>query len=152
MCRATLKSSRSADVVIMSAAVADYTPEKTAATKLKKAKQGMILRLKPTVDILRELGRRKGAARKPILIGFALETGSGSKASARRRSRLSEALRKLRDKNLDAIVLDTPAEMAADSGNFTVLLRDGRRADYRGLTKAQFAKVLIGLAERFCGC
>jgi phosphopantothenoylcysteine decarboxylase/phosphopantothenate--cysteine ligase len=154
MCRATLTESRSADVIIMSAAVADYTPVTTSATKLKKARQGMTLHLKPTVDILRELGRSlhesngKGGNR-PLLIGFALETGSGKSPAARKRSQLSEAQRKLRDKNLDAIVLDSPAAMGADVSDFTILLRSGERLSFRRISKNAFARRLVKLAFTF---
>jgi phosphopantothenoylcysteine decarboxylase/phosphopantothenate--cysteine ligase len=151
MCRATLAESRSADVIIMSAAVADYTPVTTSATKLKKARQGMTLRLKPTVDILRELGKQQASksAHRPLLIGFALETGSGKSPAARKRLQLSEAQRKLRDKNLDAIVLDSPAAMGADVSDFTVLLRSGERLSFRRISKSAFARRLVKLAFTF---
>ena len=132
----------------MSAAVADFTPEKTAATKLKKAKQGMLLRLKPTVDILRQLGKRKSRSDRPALIGFALETGEGRGSVARKRSQLAEAQRKLRDKNLDAIVLDAPAAMGANASNFTVIFRRGERFSYRRISKRSFARILVNHSER----
>src|SRR5882724_8918840 len=59
------------DVCIMAAAVCDFRPKKTAASKIKKGSFGGVLELEPTPDILAELGRRKKAH---VLIGFALET------------------------------------------------------------------------------
>lgn len=148
MCKRTLAAARNADVIVMSAAVADFTPQITSLVKLKKVKEGMLLRLKPTVDILRALGLQKGKSARPALIGFALETGKGSNAAARKRSQLSEAQRKLRDKNLDAIVLDSPAAMGADTSDFTVIFRDGERFQHRRITKSAFAKTLVSHGEQ----
>ncbi|MCW8134004.1 MAG: hypothetical protein KIS92_26900, partial [Planctomycetota bacterium] len=122
MHRAVLAALPAADVVLMNAAVADFTPAKVSAIKIKKAQAGLAIRLKPTVDILKDLGRRKRARKKPlVLIGFALETGSGRTEAARLRARVKEARRKLESKNLDAIVLDSPAAMGADRAVFHVL-------------------------------
>jgi phosphopantothenoylcysteine decarboxylase / phosphopantothenate---cysteine ligase len=65
-----------ADAVIMAAAVADYTPEAGATTaKIEKGDEPLMLRLVRTPDILAELGRTRGAAPLPVLVGFAAETG-----------------------------------------------------------------------------
>jgi len=135
------------DAVIMNAAVADYTPANVSRTKLKKGRSGLVLRLKPTVDILAELGRLKRTRkRKLTLLGFALETGRGRTASAQARSRLDEARRKLLKKNLDAIVLDTPAEIGAAEGAFQILTGSANAVRFQG-TKRAFAVRLIGLVE-----
>ena len=63
-----------ADVVIMAAAVADYAPAERELEKLKKAGDSLTLRLVRTPDILEELGRRRGAGGRPVLVGFAAET------------------------------------------------------------------------------
>ena len=63
------------DVVVMAAAVADYTPEKPAPAKIEKANHPLDLRLVRTVDILAELGRLRGKNPKPVLVGFAAESG-----------------------------------------------------------------------------
>jgi phosphopantothenoylcysteine decarboxylase / phosphopantothenate---cysteine ligase len=137
----------SADAVIMNAAVADYTPAKASPTKLKKSRSGLLLRLKPTVDILAELGRlKKTRRRKLTLVGFALETGHGRTSAARARSRLEAARRKLLKKDLDAIVLDTPAEIAATEGAFLTITRESQPVRFQG-TKRAFAVRLIGLVE-----
>ncbi len=145
MHRAVMAHLRGADGVIMSAAVADFTPASFSVSKLKKAKQGLILTLKPTVDILRDVGRRKGKRSTPVLIGFALETGTGRTSQQRRASQTSEALRKLRDKNCDAIVLDSPKAMGASDGDFRILFRDGSELDCTGMSKMALAGELVKL-------
>jgi phosphopantothenoylcysteine decarboxylase/phosphopantothenate--cysteine ligase len=84
-----------ADAVVMAAAVADYTPEPgRAATKIPRDAGALTVRLVKTPDILAELGARRGDARRPLLIGFAAETGA---PEARGRE-------KLRAKQADLIV------------------------------------------------
>ncbi len=85
------------DCLIMAAAVADYTPVRTAKTKIKKSPQSFNLKLKRTKDILRWAGRNKHAHQ--IVVGFALED-----ADLRDR-----AEKKLRSKNLDMIVANEPS-------------------------------------------
>lgn len=148
MLAAVMKNVTKANAVIMNAAVADFTPSDVSGVKLKKASSGLVLRLKPTVDILNALGQKKKRRDNFALIGFALETGSGKTAAQRNASRTAEALRKLRDKNLDAIVLDSPRAMGADASDFTVISRDGRVRQFRAMKKSEFAKVLVALAER----
>jgi phosphopantothenoylcysteine decarboxylase / phosphopantothenate---cysteine ligase len=63
------------DVVVMAAAVADYTPERPAPGKIEKSDRPLELRLVRTVDILAELGRIRGKNPKPVLVGFAAESG-----------------------------------------------------------------------------
>jgi phosphopantothenoylcysteine decarboxylase/phosphopantothenate--cysteine ligase len=63
------------DVVIMAAAVADYRPADVAPEKLKKSKDELVLRLVRNPDILAELGSARGEASRPVLVGFAVETG-----------------------------------------------------------------------------
>jgi phosphopantothenoylcysteine decarboxylase/phosphopantothenate--cysteine ligase len=72
MATATLAAAESADVVVMAAAVADFRPKASAATKLKKADGVPEIVLEPTPDILRLLGERKRSDQ--YLVGFAAET------------------------------------------------------------------------------
>ncbi|MEI6233522.1 MAG: phosphopantothenoylcysteine decarboxylase [Planctomycetota bacterium] len=111
------------DVVIMNAAVADFTVAKTSATKLKKSSSTFELKLKPTVDILKKLGLYKKKNGAPILIGFALETGEGKTTELRRTSALDFARAKLASKNLDAIVLNSPQTIGAKDGDFVLIER-----------------------------
>jgi phosphopantothenoylcysteine decarboxylase/phosphopantothenate--cysteine ligase len=89
------------DIAILSAAVADFTPETTSSIKIKKDDQGLILRLKPTVDIAAELGKIKKPAQ--FLAGFALETNN----------EIDNAREKLVRKKLDLIVLNSLNEQGA---------------------------------------
>lgn len=91
----TLSHFKKSDIAIMSAAVADYTPEQVSVTKIKKKGKELHLKLKRTVDILAELGKVKTA--KQILVGFALETND----------EIANATDKLKRKNLDFIILNS---------------------------------------------
>lgn len=103
MYNAVMKNKHNKDSIIMAAAVADYTPVKFYNQKIKKNlqdKNQFIIQLKPTKDILKELGTKKG---KTVLVGFAVET----------ENEIKNAKMKLYDKNLDAIVLNNPTEDGA---------------------------------------
>lgn len=89
---------------ILCAAVADFTPENTSDTKIKRGADDMIIRLKPTQDIAATLGRMKRADQ--VLVGFALETHDA----------VEHAKDKLRRKNLDFIVLNSLADPGAGFG------------------------------------
>ena len=72
MHRAVGEHASSSDVVVMAAAVADFTPVSPASTKLKKADGVPLVELRPTVDILAELGRTRHEGQ--TVVGFAAET------------------------------------------------------------------------------
>ena len=101
MLRAVLSVADAQDVLIMSAAVSDYTPQTVADQKIKKKSDEFSLHLKKTTDILRTLGQQKRASQ--LLVGFALET----------ENEIENALAKLRSKNLDLIVLNSLADPGA---------------------------------------
>jgi len=129
------------DAVIMTAAVADYRPRRRAGSKIAKTAQPLILELVPTVDILAGLGRAK---KRQVLIGFALQDRGGR----------THAERKLREKNLDAIVLNGPRAAGADRLDVQVLVAGGgwsASGGCRGLTKAALGVRLVRLAERLAG-
>lgn len=86
---------KNADICIMAAAVADYTPAEVAHQKIKKNDAKMDISLTKTTDILATMGKRK--TKKQILVGFALETNDEEK----------NALGKLERKNLDIIILNS---------------------------------------------
>ena len=94
------------DVLIMSAAVADYQPLKVADQKIKKKTNDLSIPLKKTPDILRDIAKIK---KKQIVIGFALETENEKK----------NAYNKLKHKNLDAIILNSLADKGAGFGHDT---------------------------------
>jgi len=106
------------DIVVMSAAVADYTPQEVADQKIKKKAEDFNITLKKTVDILGTLGQQKTA--RQTLVGFALETNN----------ELENAQDKLVRKNADFIVLnsmqDKGAGFAVDTNKVTVLQKDGK--------------------------
>src|SRR5215831_2466223 len=105
MSRAVTQHSRDADAVIMAAAVADYMPEGGAADrKIGKTDQPYTLSLVRTPDILAELGRARGDSGRPLLVGFAAETGD-----PRPRAR-----KKLTAKQVDLIVANDVSR--ADAG------------------------------------
>ena len=92
---------KSRDVIIMSAAVADFTPVDVASQKVKKNGQHMVVRLKPTIDILKELGTNK--TKGQFVVGFALET----------ENEITNAKAKIKKKNLDMIVLNSLRDKGA---------------------------------------
>ena len=96
-----------ADVIIFAAAVADFQPAEKLDEKLPKTKTGLTLNLKPTPDIAAELCKNK--RENQITVGFALQTHDGENC----------AREKLIAKKLDAIVLNTPATLGAETGTFT---------------------------------
>ena len=122
------------DCVIMSAAVADYKPAKRHNKKIKKSPGKMSLELKPTTDILTELGRRKN---RQLLIGFALETDASR----------ANALAKLKKKNLDYVVANSPASLSSEQIDAVILARDARTLFAGTISKLSLARRLVLLAE-----
>ncbi|MBR0041610.1 MAG: bifunctional phosphopantothenoylcysteine decarboxylase/phosphopantothenate--cysteine ligase CoaBC [Bacteroides sp.] len=128
-----------ADAAILSAAVADYTPEQVADEKIKREKTGeMTLALKPTQDIAAYLGSWKNnfPLREKILVGFALETNNEE----------TNALDKLNRKNLDFIVLnslnDKGAGFQCDTNKVTIIDRECRE-EYPLKSKAEVAHDIV---------
>ncbi len=121
---AVMKAYPDAHAIIMSAAVADYTPRTCAPEKMKKSGTGMTLELDPTIDILAALGRRRGedrvsGRRGPALFGFAMETEALEQHAAA----------KLERKGCDLIVAnnirDKGAGFGHDTNQVTLLDRNG---------------------------
>ena len=117
MYQAAVKNYEDADAGILCAAVADFTPEVTAEQKIKREKDDLILRLKPTQDIAAALGKQKRPEQQ--LVGFALETND----------EVSHAQDKLKRKNFDFIVLnslnDKGAGFRCDTNKIAIIDRDG---------------------------
>jgi phosphopantothenoylcysteine decarboxylase/phosphopantothenate--cysteine ligase len=141
MRRATLEALPSADALVMAAAVADFRPSRPRARKVERS-EGMTLELEPTSDILAEAARtsrardgRDGRPR-PVLVGFAAETGS-----------LSRAASKLRSKGVDLLVAnDISAEgsgFGSDTNRVTVLAADGGAEEWPLLPKREVADRLL---------
>lgn len=106
-----------ADAAILSAAVADFTPEQKAESKIKREADDLVLRLRPTHDIAKTLGQRKRPGQR--LVCFALETND-EEANARG---------KLERKNADFVVLNSTripgTTFNADDNQIAVVTREG---------------------------
>lgn len=139
MYEAAVEAYNDADAGILCAAVADFTPETAADTKIKRGEGGLTLRLKPTRDIAASLGKRKREGQ--ILVGFALET----------EHEVEHAKEKLVRKNLDFIVLnslnDKGAGFRTDTNKITIIDREGTTA-YPLKSKTKVAEDIVDkLAE-----
>lgn len=139
MYRAATEAFAGADGAVMSAAVADYTPERVADRKLKKGDGELTLTLRRTRDIAAELGREKGGR---LLVGFALET----------HDELAHAAQKLAKKNFDFIVLnslrDAGAGFRGETNKVTILDRAGSE-ELPLLSKREVAERIADRIERF---
>lgn len=118
------------DVVIGAAAVADYRPEKPAAEKLKKDGESLELKLVRNPDIIAALGEQKTTQ---YVVGFALET----------QNERQYAEKKLQEKNLDAIVLnslkDPGAGFGTDTNKVTFIDKNLTNTPFELKTKAEVA-------------
>lgn len=125
-----------ADIAIMAAAVADYAPVETAASKIKRERDEVpVIHLKKNPDIAATLGQAKRSDQ--MLVGFALETDH----------ELDNAADKLRRKNLDMIVLnslrDAGAGFGTDTNKITILRPGGLRTEYPLKSKKEVARDIL---------
>lgn len=131
----TVKAFAKADIAVMSAAVADYTPEKVSITKIKKSGDELHLKLKKTKDILAQLGKVK--TKKQTLVGFALETDN----------EVANAKSKLERKNLDFIVLNSLKNKGAGFGHNTnkisIIDKKGVVTDFKLKAKTEVAHDIV---------
>jgi phosphopantothenoylcysteine decarboxylase/phosphopantothenate--cysteine ligase len=142
MARAVTQHAQGADAVVMSAAVADYMPQGGAtAGKIAKTDGPLTLTLVRTPDILADLGRARGSARTPILVGFAAETGD-----PRPRAR-----QKLAAKAIDLIVANDvsrhDAGFDADTNAAWLISADGE-VETPLQMKAELAAQILDRIER----
>jgi phosphopantothenoylcysteine decarboxylase/phosphopantothenate--cysteine ligase len=123
-----------ADAVVMSAAVADFRPQRRVERKLKKEEGVPEIRLEPTPDILRDLGMDKGDR---VLVGFAAETEELEAAGRN----------KLQGKNLDLLVVNRVGApgtgFGADTNEAMILARDGEDEPLRNWTKHELAAAVL---------
>lgn len=126
-----------ADICIMAAAVADYTPQNPEQEKIKKKEDNLQLNLVKTKDILADLGKIKNI--NQLLIGFALETNNET----------SNAISKLHTKNLDFIVLnslkDEGSGFGFDTNKVTVIGKDQNIREFELKSKSDVASDLFDL-------
>jgi phosphopantothenoylcysteine decarboxylase/phosphopantothenate--cysteine ligase len=125
-----------AQVVIMSAAVSDYRPRDQMDQKLKKSSDEINIALVRNPDILAEIGGNKGDR---VLIGFAAET----------ENLISNALQKLRSKNLDMVIANNVKEegsgFGSDTNIVTLIDRSGKAEKLPILPKTEVAHIVIDI-------
>jgi len=135
------------DALVMAAAVADFRPKHAADRKLERG-AGLTLELEPTPDVLAQIARivrgtdvtgevtAQAVVPRPVLVGFAAETGS-----------LERAADKLRRKGVDLLVANDVAEEGSGFGTETnrvsILAADGAREDLPLLSKRDVAEHLL---------
>lgn len=128
---ACVKIFPAADIAVMSAAVADYTPVQTAKEKIKKTENDFAVALIKTKDILKHLGTHKRPDQ--FLVGFALETSNEKE----------NALKKLQTKNADIIVLnslnDSGAGFGHDTNKITIFDKTGNIFPFDTKSKKEVA-------------
>jgi phosphopantothenoylcysteine decarboxylase/phosphopantothenate--cysteine ligase len=138
MAEAVLANSQNADVLIMAAAVADFTPVQAAENKIKKDGNPLQLELKPTLDILSEVAKRKVKSGTPrFTVGFAAES----------ENLLKNAAAKIEKKQLDLIVANDISQQGngfeGETNQVIFLNRDGSQDSLPVLSKHEVADYLI---------
>ncbi|GAB3698047.1 bifunctional phosphopantothenoylcysteine decarboxylase/phosphopantothenate--cysteine ligase CoaBC [Spirosoma flavus] len=140
MFEAALAHFDQANVVVLSAAVADYTPAHPADQKIKKKESVFSLELTKTTDIAATLGTKKQPDQ--LMMGFALETDN----------ELANALKKLHSKNLDWIVLNSLRDPGAGFGHntnkITVIDKDEQIHEFALKSKDEVAQDLVVLVAK----
>ncbi|MBF1094618.1 MAG: bifunctional phosphopantothenoylcysteine decarboxylase/phosphopantothenate--cysteine ligase CoaBC, partial [Solobacterium sp.] len=134
MAKSVIDNFENADVVIMSAAVADYTPIEKAEQKIKKTDGDLSIALKRTQDILLTIGQKK--REDQIVIGFAMET----------ENLLENAAKKLQEKNANYIIANSIREPGAGFGvdtNIVKIISPTSVEDLGLLSKDETAKEIL---------
>ncbi|MDL2315419.1 bifunctional phosphopantothenoylcysteine decarboxylase/phosphopantothenate--cysteine ligase CoaBC [Bacteroidales bacterium OttesenSCG-928-C19] len=135
MYEACMKNFSLCDAAILSAAVADYRPEKPAEQKIKKTADELNIKLVQTEDILASLGKEKKKGQ--VLVGFALETDNETE----------NAIKKLQKKNLDFIVLnslnDKGAGFGTETNKVTIIDKNEQLFSFPLKSKKEVAKDIV---------
>ena len=122
------------NAAILCAAVADFKPENVAETKIKREKDDLLLRLKPTQDIASTLGKMKTSDQR--IIAFALETNDEEQ----------NAKHKLEKKNADFIVMNSTRNpgttFQSDENQITIIHKEGKK-EYAKKPKTDVAKDIV---------
>lgn len=122
-------------IAIMAAAVADFTPEVSSSSKIKREGDNLTLVLKPTKDIAADLGKQKAPGQ--VLVGFALETNNEAQNAAK----------KLSAKGLDFIVLNSLNDQGAgfgfDTNKITIISKSGESVPFQLKPKDQVAADIV---------
>jgi len=126
---------KSCDIAVLSAAVADFTPQEVTGKKIKRDGRELVLTLKPTTDIAETLGKSK--TKSQIVVGFALESNN----------ELENATEKLFRKNLDFIVLnslkDSGAGFGYNTNKITIIDRYNNIDKFELKSKEEAAKDIL---------
>ena len=124
-----------ADIIVLSAAVADYTPTVIAEKKIKKKDDTFTIELTNTTDIAKMLGQIKRP--EQLIVGFALETDN----------EVENAIGKIKSKNLDMIVLNSLQNVGAgfghDTNKISIIRRDGSIVDFELKSKQDVAMDIV---------
>ena len=127
------------NAAVLSAAVADFTPQNVSDTKIKRKDNNLEITLKPTDDIAASLGKQKGDR---VLVGFALE----------KENELENAIGKLERKNFDFIVLSSMNDKGAgfnhDTNKITIINRSKEVKNYDLKSKVMVAKDIVDEIEK----
>lgn len=137
MLNAVISELEDCDVLIMAAAVADYSPQ-MVAEKIKKSSTELVLSMHPTPDILKEVARYKESSQFPrCVIGFAAES----------QDLIANASKKLKDKKLDLIVANNitapNSGFEADTNQVVLITPDGKIEKVPLMSKAEVADKII---------
>lgn len=135
--RSVKKEFPKTDCLIMAAAPADYTPIKSEKQKIKKSDASLRIDVKPTPDVLKELSTMC-KTKRPVMVGFALETENG----------ITNARRKLKEKNLDMIVLNETGKDTAfesDTNKVTVLMPKKKPIEIPLMSKEDISSRVLDL-------
>lgn len=139
MYNAVMKYKDEADIIVKSAAVADYTPVTASSEKIKKQSGDMRIELKRTKDILKELGQSR--RENQFICGFAMET----------ENLIENAVRKLESKNVDMIVANSlkteGAGFGTDTNVVTLITKDGK-TELPLMSKTDVAMKILDAANR----
>lgn len=127
------------DCLMMAAAVSDYEPFKKSVVKIKKSARNLTIKLKPTIDILKWAGKNKKKGQ--LVIGFALED----------RNLRENAEKKLKEKNLDMIIANTPSAVGMDKSKIEIKSVKGKWLKLADAAKAKSAEKILKHISRCFG-
>ena len=138
MYTAAVASFPACDAAILAAAVSDFTPLAPQTYKIKRGSTNLRLELTPTRDIAATLGKMK---KKQLLVGFALET----------ENELANAKKKLKEKNLDLIVMnslnDPGAGFSHDTNRVTIIGKNKKMLESGLKEKDEIARIILSAME-----
>ena len=123
------------DALVMAAAVADHRPVETSASKLKKADDRVTLELVKNPDLIAEVGAAR-AGKRPVLVGFAVETEGGE-------ALVAYARRKLEEKHVDVVVANEASDSFGREDNRATLVTAAEVKPLPTMSKASLADVLL---------